>query len=160
ELNVIRNDIATYMGAAGLGIRNRLDSGSGLGLRVEAGAELRHNGNLTLGDLDLSSWRFDGDNPIALTVRATGSINVTGDISDGFSIASPTRTNLMNGNSATLRFAAGADLTSANPNSVLWDSAADLTLSPGAVIRSGTGDVRVSAAHDVIFRAGSAIYTG
>lgn len=160
EYDAIRNDIDTYMAAAGSTIRDRL----GNGVRVEAGAELRHDGDLILDGLDLSSWRFD--NPIALTVRASGSIFVNGTISDGvtFEAINPGNTSLsypvlMSGNSATLRFAAGAKLDSANPNAVMRNAAADLVVGPSAIIRTGTGDIDVSAARDVRFNSGSSIYT-
>lgn len=158
EYDAIRNDLATYMTTAGNGIRTRLDADGTVGLRVEAGAELRHVGNLELTELDLSSWRFD-DAPIALTARATGSITVSGTISDGFVGAT-----LLDDDSATLRFAAGAELASANPNAVLRGANADFQLTtafaPTTQIRTGTGDIRISAARDVRFSTGTSVYTG
>lgn len=165
----IRNDITAYMGplgndlGAGANIRGRLDATSALGLRVEVGAELRYNGNLTLNALDLNaaSWRFDGS-PIALTVRSTGNITVAGNISDGFgTVATP----LLASESATLRFAAGANLASARPDAVVRGGSGNLSLNAGTSIRTGTGDVRVAAANDVIFGTSSIaaptrIYTG
>jgi filamentous hemagglutinin len=156
EYDAIRNDLTTYMASAGSTIRGRLGSG----VRVEAGAELRRTGDLELQALDLSSWRFDGS-PIAFTARATGSIDVTGNISDGFF-----GTTLMNDNSATLRFAAGADLTSADPNAVVRGAAGDFSLStnvisptaPTTIVRTGTGDIRVSAARNVEFGARTTLY--
>lgn len=159
EYGAIQNDVAAYMASAGANIRNRLDATGALGLRVEAGAELRHDGAvLSLDALDLASWRFDA-NPVALTVRSTGSIAVNGTIGDGFGTAG-LRTTLLDGDSATLRFAAGADLAAANPNAVQPGAAADFTLGSGVLVRSGTGDVRLSASRDVIFGANSSVYTG
>ena len=169
EYNTYRNDIAAYMDnsvpevpGAGANIRGRLDANGALRLRVEAGVELRRDGDLTLNALNLSPtgspWRFD-DSPIALTVRASGSINVAGTISDGFN-TTPVATTLLAGDSATLRFAAGANLASARPDAVVRGAPGSLTLAPNASIRTGTGDVRVAAANDVNFGAGSRIYTG
>ena len=165
--DAIRSDIAAYMDnsvpgipGAGANIRGRLNATSALRLRVEVGAELRHDGDLTLNalDMNLADWQFDA-NPVALTVRSTGNITVAGNISDGFggSAAVPT---LLNRESATLRFAAGANLASARPDAVLRDATGSLTLAPNASIRTGTGDVRVSAANNVNFGDRSRIYTG
>ncbi|GFE84262.1 hypothetical protein GCM10011487_62620 [Steroidobacter agaridevorans] len=150
----VRNDLTTYMATAGSTIRNRLAVD---GLRVEAGAELRHTGDLELQTLDLSSWRFDGS-PIAFTARATGSITVAGNISDGF-----IGTRLQDDNSATLRFAAGADLKSANPNAVVRGAAGDFALTASlarvpSVVRTGTGDIRISAAGNVKFGDKTSVY--
>ena len=158
DYDTIRADITTYMASAGANIRNRLDASGSLGLRVEAGAELRHDGAvLSLDGVDLADWRFDGS-PIALTVRSTGSININGTISDGFG-APVARTILMDGDSATMRFAAGADLTGANPNAVRPGVAGDITLGSNVLVRSGTGDVRLNASRDITFGTGSSVYT-
>ncbi len=161
EFDAIRNDIATYMSSAGATIRDRL----GDSLRVQAGAELRHDGDLVLNNpsdpsstLDLATWRFEA-NPVALTVRASGDITVNGTISDGFGQVG-TRTSLLDQESATLRFAAGANLASANPNAVLRGAAGDFVLADGATVRTGTGDIRISASNDVLFNAGASVYTG
>lgn len=160
DYSTIRADITTYMATAGANIRTRLDRSGSLGLRVEAGAELRHDGAvLSLDGLNLADWRFDGSNPIALTVRSSGSIGINSTISDGFG-TSGVRTTLLNGDSATLRFAAGADLAGANPNAVRPGMAADITLAANTLVRSGTGDVRLNASRDVVFNTGSSVYTG
>lgn len=177
EFDAIRNDLTAYMGTAGSTIRGRLDSTGALGLRVQAGMELRHEGDLVLDvptgvnpfGLDLASWRFDGQ-PVAMTVRASGDITVNGMISDGFQqVIDPNsgvaRTGLLDTESATLRFAAGANLASVNPNAIVRGADGSFVLGqefgPASIVRTGTGDIRVSAARDVVFNAaGSGIYTG
>ncbi|MET0534050.1 MAG: filamentous hemagglutinin family protein, partial [Steroidobacter sp.] len=178
DFDNIRNDLAAYMAGAGVTIRNRLDSTSALGLRVQAGMELRHDGDLILDvptdvnpfGLDLASWRFGGE-PVAMTVRASGDITVNGIISDGFQqVIDPNsgvaRTGLLDSDSATLRFAAGANLASANPNAVVRGADGSFILGQtlsgaSSIVRTGTGDIRVSAAGDVLFNsAGAGIYTG
>ena len=61
--------------------------------------------------LDLAGWRFDGE-AAAIAFHATGSIDITGTISDGFGhgTGSSQRIDLLDGNSSSLSFDAGADL--------------------------------------------------
>jgi filamentous hemagglutinin len=121
---------------------------------------------------------------INLSVRSAGSIAIQGAISDGFyndyntglialtyAVTGPTT--FGPAPSGSLSFVAGADLQGANPLSVLKASTADLTLLTSnqqpdgttdgigpSVVRTGTGDINLIAARDVIFQAGTSAYTG
>lgn len=161
QLNAIRTETSDYIAGAASNIRGRLNPAGDLNLRIEPGIEIRREGDLQLSALNLASWRFDS-NPAALTVRATGSIAVNGTISDGFSTVgtgASARLTLLDGDSATLRFAAGANLASADPNAITRNTAADLTLAPNAIIRTGTGDLQLTAARDIVFGDKAGVYT-
>jgi filamentous hemagglutinin family protein len=160
---------ASFLSAAAPTIAARLISSSptlissGTPPTIQAGVELQDanaNDMLTLPPLDLSQNSTQGQ-VINLAVRAAGSIEIDGRISDGFLTGNSTA--LTNMPSGSLSFVAGADLSSANPLSVLSGSAAVLTLGPQAIVRTGTGDIELAAAGDVVFssnvKGGAAVYT-
>jgi filamentous hemagglutinin len=113
--------------------------------------------------LDLSASRFNGQ-PVDITIRAAGALAVNASLSDGF-VATRNNLNrptvgLMAGPSSSIRLVAGADLNSADPLAFAASSGADLTVGPGVVIRTGTGDINLVAARDISFSgSGSAVYT-
>ncbi|HEY2684640.1 MAG TPA: filamentous hemagglutinin N-terminal domain-containing protein, partial [Steroidobacteraceae bacterium] len=192
----LANGVSTASGFltnAASGISARL-APSNASASVQAGLELQDanaQDSLTIHSFDLSSYSGPVDygssqapQVINLSVRAAGSISVSGTISDGFiddynsglvalSYLQTGPTSYGPAPSASIRFVAGADLTSANPNAVLRGAAADLTLLTSAqkadgttdgigpsVIRTGTGDLNLFAARDVVFQTGTAAYTG
>lgn len=160
--NGYRNQVNTFADTAIPNIAVRLGTAGGL-LRVQPGIELLREGDIQIGALDLSNWRFNGGlDPGALTVRASGSINITGNVSDGFT-GTNALLNLTTTRSATLRFTAGADLGSVDPGAVIAGALADLSIgteSRAAVVRTGTGDLELGAAHDILFLGpGSGAYT-
>jgi filamentous hemagglutinin family protein len=123
--------------------------------------EIRRDGNLTLGgdgSLDLSAWRFGGEAG-SLTVRATGSVQVNANISDGVvSDANGTITGLLSGASSSITLAAGADLGSVDPTAVRHGTnTGDLSLN--SIVSTGTGSISLTAGRDVIFNAGGSVYT-
>jgi filamentous hemagglutinin family protein len=152
---------AGFLTAAAPTIAARLTSPGATPVNVQAGIELQDanaGDALTLPSLDLSQYSIQGQ-VINVAVRAAGSITMDGTIADGFTTESTgrgaTATLLSNLPSGSLTFIAGADLSSANPLSVLADSAAALTLGPKAIVRTGTGDIDLAAAGDVVFQSGS-----
>jgi len=151
----------TFATAANPGLASRFGSTGADALRLQTGIEVRRTGDIQVDALDLSSWRF-GDEPGALTVRATGSINIAGNVSDGFT-GSGNQLELTPTRSATLRFTAGARLGSADTGAVVAGGAGDLSIGSaarGAVVRTGTGDIELAAARDIRFLgAGSGAYT-
>ncbi len=197
--NDLPNDVSaasTYLTAASPVIQQRLANpatslvGNSTPPAVEVGVELQDSVDvdptqpLMLPSIDLSPYstgQATGQNQVInLNVRSTGSVAVTGTITDGF-ISDPTgnttRLALSNAPSASFSIVAGADLTSANPLSTVKGSAASLTLlssdTPAdgstdligpTVVRTGTGDINLAAAGDIVFAAGAggaaAVYTG
>jgi len=136
---------------------------------LEPGVEIDASGNLTVSGtqpLDLYAMQTSGQlgAPIDLTVRAAGDLMIAGTVSDGVSgengtLGAPI---VLSGTpSSSLRFVAGANLVSANPLAVLLASTntSTLTIGTGALVRTGTGDIDLVAAGDVIFNPGSSAYT-
>lgn len=162
DFSAIQSSVAAYMAAAGPTIASRLNASGNLPLVVRPAVDMTASGNLTFADpLDLSSWRYAGQ-PVDLTVRAAGSISIDSVVSDGFvpaftALGKPSL-ELGSGPSASLRFVAGAS-QSPNPVGLNAGSSADLTLSSGAIVRTGTGDLDLVAARDVVFGVGSSAYT-
>jgi hypothetical protein len=120
---------------------------------------------------------------INVAFRAAGSITVNGTISDGFIADSYPNSDsgflaLSPNPSASFSLVAGADTTSANVAATLRGSSASLTLATmqgqtadgmpdgigPSVVRTGTGDITLAAAGNVVFAEDSggaaAVYTG
>lgn len=177
DLNTIHAQVDDFVNASAANIRNRVQVNGGPTISLEPGVELRHTGDLTLGALgangaiDLASWRFTTDptpdaaqTAAAITVRATGSITVANTISDGFQTigtGTTARLQLLDSPSATLRFAAGSSLTGANPLALASSNVeSNFSLAANAIVRTGTGNIEVAAAHDIVFAGnGASIYT-
>jgi filamentous hemagglutinin len=154
---------------------------------VQVGVEIEDanpTDTLTLPGIDLSPYslgQVTGQaQVINVAVRAAGSVAVNGTITDGF-ITDPTNGTgllaLSNAPSASFSIVAGANLASANLLSTQPGSAASLTLLASStpadgttdglgpsVIRTGTGDINLAAAGDIVFAAdvggSAAVYTG
>ncbi|GGF18423.1 hypothetical protein GCM10011611_25420 [Aliidongia dinghuensis] len=154
------------------------------------GIEFDSTGDLTLlqspsstnTGIDLHTYRYDGE-PMVLTLRAAGNINMNGSLSDGFNgpVSSPDGNIFavaqilpQGSRSATLRLTAGADLASADPDALL--PAAALPAGEGSIVfndphndqygfpipsvlRTGMGDLDLSAAGDVNLVTPFGIYT-
>jgi hypothetical protein len=172
DMNAIHGQVDSYVNAAASNIRSRLQVNGGPAISIEPGIELRHTGDLTIGGngaagaINLSSWRFTTDTTqgapqtaAAITVRASGSIAVASSVSDGFQ--SPTTFVPLDSPSATLRFAAGSSLTGANPLALSSSNVeSNFSLASNTVVRTGTGNIEVAAAHDIVFAGnGASIYT-
>ena len=139
---------------------------------------------LMLPGIDLSPYstgQMTGQNQVInLNVRSVGSVAINGTITDGFvtdQTAFTGRLALSSTASASFSIVAGADMSSANPLATVKGSAANLTLLSSSfpadgtadgfgpsVVRTGTGDINLAAAGDIIFAAdtggGAAVYTG
>jgi filamentous hemagglutinin family protein len=141
-------------------ILNRLGGGSALALRPAV--QVLSQGDVTLGALDLTSWRFGSDQqPVDLVLRSAGALTVSGVVSDGFRNVSGLRPylDLLAGPSSDITLVAGANLGAADPLATA-NAAADLTFSPGAIVRTGTGDIQLAAAEDIVFGNRASVYTG
>jgi filamentous hemagglutinin len=121
-------------------------------------------GNLVF-EAPIAAWRYN-DAPINLTLVAKGNINF-GDptfaprlrdapvalLNDGFDSANIGSSVLVSGHSASYRFVAGADLASASPSKVALDAAGDVVLARHKVIRTGDGEIDISASRDLTILA-------
>jgi len=179
DFATVQTAVGNYMSVAGANITARLAPSGGTPFMVEAGVEVIAPGSLMVQSadgvspaLDLSpsasgsNWRFNGA-PVDLTIRAVGDITVANSISDGFGtarlsgVAQPV---LLDGPSSSIRLVAGADLSSANPLAVIAGGSGTLTIGTAggatAVVRTGTGDIDLVAANDVVIaQAGDGAYT-
>ncbi len=120
------------------------------GYEVLPGVELDTAQDMQINSVwNLAGWRFGGL-PGFLTLRAGGSIDVNASISDGFASAVPTSA-LRADDSWSLSLAAGANLGSADPLSVSANAASgSVVVAPDTLIRTGTGDISIAAAQDVV----------
>jgi len=157
----IQTEVSTYLAqvASAAGLPARLQVAGGPTMVLEPGVVVQATGPLTLSQsLDLQAQNPGA--PIDLTVQATGSITINGVISDGIAADA-----LLNPGSysSSLRFVAGADLSSANPlatvRTLVAGSGPDLNLAAGALVRTGTGDIDLVASDNVNIAAGATAYT-
>jgi filamentous hemagglutinin len=144
EFGAIRADVTDFVALAAPALLARFST-SATPVAVRPGIELGTEGDLFLGSLDLSTWRFGGE-AAALAFHATGAIDIDGTISDGFrrvGTGANQRIDLMADRSSTLSFESG-------------DS---IRLAAGARVRTGTGDLTFSARNDLEFGEGASVYT-
>jgi filamentous hemagglutinin len=127
---------------------------------VRYGAEVVSKDNFNL----LQDWNLaelhPGGEPIFLTVRAAGNINILGNLSDGF--ASATRaastasapTLLLAGDASSLRLVAGADVAAANVLATNDNAASgNLTIASGKLVRTTSGSIELAASGDVVLES-------
>jgi filamentous hemagglutinin len=164
EFNQGAASVAAYLAGASGPISQRL--GLGANGSISPFIEFTYAGDVTLGSLELNSptWRFGGQ-PATVAIAAGGNLTVNGTISDGFTRLqdpnwSTPHLDLGTTASTTLMLTAGSEPGAASPAATAAGSAADLTLAAGAIVRSGTGDITLTAARDVVFGSGAAVYTG
>ena len=174
--NDLPGDVAMatgYLSTASPVIAARLTTTSATPVNVQVGVELQDTNPtdaVTLQGIDLSPNSLQGQ-VVNLTVRAAGSLTVSGILTDGI-VTDPTTNSPVLFScaagpcaSGSIGLVAGADLSSANPFATLAGSAAALTLgssggnSASGVVRTGTGDINLAAAGDVVFNAGASAYT-
>lgn len=141
------------------------------GAIVRPGIEVDSSADLVLDNTtnawDLASWNAVLGVPVNLTLRAAGNLIFESSLSDGFTNtgkAVPTWNFGEPGNatsSASYMLTAGADLSSANPLAVIAQVApassigappnsGNVILTPGNVIRTGTGNISMAAGGDVL----------
>lgn len=125
---------------------------------VRTGIEIRTDGDFTLGtDWNLGNLRSGGE-PIALTVRAKGNVNINANLSDGFSTAgraadsATAPTTILAGDGASMRLVAGADTSSAGLLKTSSTVAKDLTVAADKVVRTTSGSIEVAASQDVVLK--------
>lgn len=144
------------------------------GIHVLSGVEVRSPGDLTLAaDWNLKDLRDNGEAGV-LSLRASGDLKINGNLSDGFSHATPCSTAtcsatspvpatlLADGNAWSYRLVGGADMLAADPLATLRAAAGqgDVELAAGKLVRTGTGDIRVAAGGNIELKDDkSVIYT-
>ena len=159
QLQSIESSVAGYMAAASPNILSRLGVASTPNVVLRPYVDMTTSGDLTLSSMDFSTWRFDGQ-PADIAFRAGGNLTVAGTVSDGFTSSAGFLDVQQSGASARISLVAGANFGSASATSVLSGQAADLDLAPGAIVRTGTGALELTAAQDIVFGAGASVYTG
>jgi hypothetical protein len=142
------------------------------GIEIDSPITASSNGDLTLDNStvawDLASWNSALGAPVNVTLRAAGNLVFASSLSDGFTNNNPTVAKWFFGEppgagqgSASYRLAAGADLTAANPLAVVAQPApasslgappnsGNVILTPGTLIRTGSGNIDVAAGGDVL----------
>ena len=169
----------TAFGTNAARIKTALGKGSDATFHVRAGVEVQSSGSLDIGvDSNAPDWNLRASRPSTgepglLTLRAVDGLNVNVNVSDGFINATrytpltPTNTvetpsNPLGSNSWSYRFIAGADLTAANvmTTNAAVASSASLTLAADKLVRTGTGNIALAAAKDIVLtNTGSVVYT-
>lgn len=126
---------------------------------VQPAVVVQAPGDLTLSQsIDLAAIGLSA--PIDLTVQAQGSLTLDGSMA-GFNLQS----DVGQPASTALHLVAGANVNSANPlataNPLTSMQALDANLEIGAnaLVQTGTGDLDLAAAHNVIFDSGASAYT-
>ena len=160
-MNTYRTALSTFFANSAPGLLSRLGTLQGTTLHLTPGLQLNRTGDLSIAALDLSTWRFGGE-AANIAFRASGSISVTGTISDGLAtstIGGRPRVSLPTSASGSLLFAAGSSLRGADPLAVLTSGTSDFRLAQNVIIRTATGDIGIASANDIVFGSGSSVYT-
>ncbi|WP_262963882.1 filamentous haemagglutinin family protein [Methylobacter psychrophilus] len=136
------------------------------GMRLTAGVEVDYNGNLTLKDnWDLVTWRYGdiadsnvwNDLPGRLVIKTSGDFKVDKSLTDGFKTESFGGVNIIDklqgGESWSYNLVAGADVKSADINAAAQTG--NLVIASNTVIRTGSGDMQLTAGGDINFTDGS-----
>lgn len=188
----IESDVTTLMGNVLAPITSQisgeLSSATQPALLIRPAVDVVGTGPLTLAAApDFNSWRFNNQ-PVDLTIRAAGPLTVATTLSDGFATATihgranhlTTITVLETGpggsvyDSADVRLVAGSDTASPDPLATVsvgnplaaGTAPASLTVNAGTAVRTGTGEIDLVAAGDIVFgaggtgTAGAEVYTG
>lgn len=146
--------------------KDAISSALGLGgfanAHLRSGVEIRSTGNFEVSkDWNLWSEERAGGEPLNLTIRAAGDLNIKGSLSDGFATATrigagdSLPTEIKVGPAASFRLVAGADLSAAN---ILKTDAhattGNLRIDGGKMVRTTSGSIEMAAAHDIELKAG------
>ena len=173
DWQAVHDSVGAYMSSATGVITGRLGKAGLPALTVQPGVEIVAEGDLTVNQgesVDLSAngqnWRF-GTGAADIAILAKGNLKVEGTLSDGFDETFDIHgedqwvlaTGANAGPSSSYRFVAGADTSSADPLAVLAGGAGSLSLGVGTIVRTGTGDVDLAAATDIVVGKGASAYT-
>ena len=140
------------------------------GIEIDSPVSSSSNGDLALNSTwDLASWAaaLSAPAPFNVALRAAGNLIFNGSLSDGFTNNGSSVQQWTFGEpgsvvgSASLALTGGADLAAANPLAVSRQAApgsslgappnsGNVILTPGNVIRTGSGNIQVAAGGDVL----------
>ncbi len=150
-----QSDISTALGLDVLGTNVKGQVRAGIEIQSDTAFNLNHDWNLA------DSFHAGGQ-PVTLTVRAQGDLNINGSLSDGFAsakradAAATQPVAILAGPAASYRLVAGADLDAANPLATRRDvDQGTLTVAAGKMVRTTTGSIEMAAARDVALAAGA-----
>ncbi len=162
-IGTIQSETNTYMTNASQ-IKNTLNIGNDARFHLLPGVEIQSLGDLNLNtNWDLLGWRYASETGV-LSLRAAGNLNINQSLSDGVAavtneLLGTTRDRAQTGTSWSYRLVAGADLAAADSLSVNA-GVGNITLSPDAQIRTGTGSIDIAAGNNLVLaNNGAAIYT-
>ena len=176
EQTAMKNQAISYAGrvkafstAGGKGVFDHLTTAdvAADAFHHRAGIEVRSSGGLSVESTwNLTNWLGAGAEPVNLTLRAAGKLDIKANIFD-----KPTWTSRMvsmkylnnleeviNRPSADLNLIAGAKTDGADFMAVVRDDAGgQLTVSPGVKVYTETGDIRFASASDTTINAAPAV---
>jgi filamentous hemagglutinin family protein len=155
----IKADTGAYMTAAHIQqVSDRVDSA----IQLRPGVQIDYNGDLTVkNQWDFLQWRYGVNEDVAgnLVMNASGKLLVTKSISDSYLIGANADTGgdlLVPGNSWSYQLTAGADLNGADDfatvNAVGHNLEIQGSHNSPVTVRTGTGDIKVAAGSDVVFK--------
>ena len=166
DIAKIKTNTDAYMTTANM---TNVATTLGHGISLTPGVEIDYTGNLALNSTwDLAGWRYNG-NAGDLVIRASNNLQFDQSLSDGFTMGSFTKTvsgnvfnyilvdQLQTGQSWSYSLAAGSELTSADTNRV--SSLNNLVVNSNVKVRTGTGDMQISAGGDITITAGASVNT-
>ncbi len=179
DIDLIKFDTDGYMTSQTMdNVNNRL----GQGIQLRPGIEINYTGDLTLKEQwNLVDWRYSdsaGNSPVpgGLVINTTGNLTIQKALTDGFKtdfiLTGEIKDKLQTDESWSYQLAAGADTSSAKTNTA-GEALKNLTVAtnPDAfpdfpdpfnqhdtVIRTGTGDIELSASGDIVFQDHTAVY--
>ncbi|KGM39973.1 hypothetical protein JY96_07785 [Aquabacterium sp. NJ1] len=147
--------------------KDAIASALGLGglanAHLRSGVEIRASGDFEVSrDWNLWTEERTGGEPLNLTIRAAGALNIKGSLSDGFATATRIGTGaseptaIQAGPAASFRLVAGADLSAANM--LKTDARAttgNLRIDGGKMVRTTSGSIELAAAQDIQLKPGT-----
>jgi len=146
--------IKTALGMDELGVANA---------QVRAGVEVRAQSGFTLAaDWNLQDNAHLDGQPISLTIRSQGDLNINGSLSDGFASArradasAKKPVEILSAPAASYRLVAGADFDAANVMATQSNpETGSLTVAANKMVRTTSGSIEIAAAGDVVMAAGT-----
>jgi len=155
-LKSINSDNSAFLSDANkTALLSAMNLGGMANVHLKSGVEIQTTKDFTFGqDINLYSDTRPGGEPMYLTVRAGGNINVNANISDGFATATRAAasatapTAVKAGDATSYRFVAGADLNSADTLAYGGEKK-NLTVAGGKLIRTTAGSIDLVASGNI-----------